>query len=42
MTSEKPISPDPNARPSIPNACKHYGVKWLSLPDFFREQKWQF
>ncbi len=26
----------------IPGVCKHYGVKEMSLFDFFREEKWKF
>jgi len=45
ITSEKYVNinpKNPDARPRIPNVCKHYGLKWSSLPDFFREQDWRF
>lgn len=28
--------------PKIPNVCEHFGVKEMSLHDFFREQGWTF
>jgi len=28
--------------PKIPYVCEYYGVKCLSLIDFFREQKWEY
>ncbi len=31
----------PNA-PKIPNVCEHFGVKEMSLHNFFREQGWRF
>lgn len=26
----------------IPNVCEHYGIGYLNLHDFFREEKWSF
>ena len=40
ITSEKLANP--GSRPKIPNACERYNVKYTSLMEFFREQKWKF
>lgn len=29
-------------RPKIPDVCQHYGVRCLTLVDFFRECGWKF
>jgi len=43
ITSEKPVTPNPTARPSIPNVCKYYDLKCIPLhPNFFEEQDWRF
>lgn len=39
IASEKIGSID---RPKIPDVCNHYGIKCLSLQEFFREQKWVY
>lgn len=39
VTSEKMGSID---KPKIPDVCKRYGIKCLSLQEFFREQKWAY
>jgi len=39
ITSEQLGSPE---KPKIPNVCNDYKIKCLSLPDFFREQKWKY
>jgi hypothetical protein len=41
VTSEKPRA-DPNARPKIPDVCKSYGIKCISLVEFFRELGWKY
>jgi len=39
ITSERS---GPSYRPRIPDVARHYGIKCLSLIDFFREQKWKY
>jgi len=39
ITSEHSGTPD---KPKIPDVCAHYGVKCLSLLEFFREQGWEY
>lgn len=39
ITSEKPST---GGRPKIPDVCKRYGVKCISLIEFFREQEWTY
>jgi hypothetical protein len=39
ITSEKP---NPGGRPKIPDVCKKYNVKCLSLIEFFREKAWKY
>jgi len=29
------------SRPKIPNVCTHFGVRYLSLVDYFRDKKWK-
>ncbi len=36
VTNEKEVGPD-SKKIKIPNACKHFGVKFLTLSEFFRE-----
>ncbi|PIV52736.1 MAG: hypothetical protein COS17_07640 [Elusimicrobia bacterium CG02_land_8_20_14_3_00_37_13] len=40
ITSEKMSLP--NERPRIPNVCKHYNVKCISLQELFTEQGWKY
>jgi hypothetical protein len=39
VTSEKPST---GGRPKIPDVCKKYNMKCISLLEFFREQKWTY
>jgi hypothetical protein len=39
ITSEKPSA---GGRPKIPDVCKKYNMKCISLLEFFREQKWAY
>lgn len=32
----------PGARPKIPNACEHFGVKYMNLLDYFRAKNWKY
>ena len=41
VTSEHPRT-NPSARPKIPDVCKDYKIKCISLIDFFREQGWRY
>jgi hypothetical protein len=40
VSSEHPGGTSPRKR--IPDVCAHYGIKCLSLLDFFREKQWSF
>ena len=31
-----------SSKPKIPDVCSHFGIKCLSLLEFFREQKWEY
>jgi len=45
ITSEQPANIDvnKNARPKIPDVCKHFKVKCIyDLLEFFRQEKWEF
>jgi rRNA-processing protein FCF1 len=45
ITSEQPayIDVNKNARPKIPDVCKHYKVPCIyDLLEFFRQEKWEF
>ena len=37
ITSEKYVSQHSKVRPQIPNVCSEFSVRWLRLPDFFKE-----
>lgn len=39
ITSE---TPNPGGRPHIPDVCKRYNVRWISLMEFFREKGWKY
>ena len=39
ITSEKPSS---GGRPKIPDVCKKYNIKCISLIEFFREKGWKY
>ena len=41
VTSEKPASPT-STRVKIPDVCQGYGIKCMSLTEWFNEQKWKF
>ena len=41
ITQEKPAA-DVKSKAKIPNACERYGVRVLTLSEFFREQGWTF
>ncbi|MCK4445180.1 MAG: DUF4411 family protein [Thermoplasmata archaeon] len=41
VTSERPRT-DPNARPKIPDVCKSYDIRCISLVEFFRERGWKY
>ncbi|TET91938.1 MAG: DUF4411 family protein [Methanomassiliicoccales archaeon] len=41
VTSERPRT-SPNARPKIPDVCKSYGIRCISLVEFFRERGWKY
>lgn len=41
VTSERPRT-DPNARPKIPDVCRDYGIRCISLVEFFRELGWKY
>ncbi len=41
ITSEKPRA-DPSARPKIPDVCRDYGIRCISLVEFFRERGWKY
>jgi Domain of unknown function (DUF4411) len=32
----------PGGRPKIPNACAHFGVKYVNLLDYFRAKGWKY
>jgi predicted nucleic acid-binding protein len=40
ISSENPGGKGPRKR--IPDVCAHYGVKCMSLLDFFRDKEWNF
>ena len=47
VTGEKPQRKDRPSDPiknphKIPDVCKHYGVEWMNIVDFMREQEWVF
>ena len=42
ITEERRTGPSPGGRPKIPNVCDAFGVRRLTLTDFFREQNWKY
>ena len=40
VTGEK--SSGTSRRPRIPNVCEYFGVKYMNIIDFIREQQWKF
>ena len=40
VTGEK--SAGTATRPKIPNVCGHFGIRYVNMLAFMREQKWQF
>ena len=39
ITSEKPGTP---THPKVPDVCRRYGIRCLSLIEFFREMNWKY